>query len=39
LQQLGALADQGDRVLHERIVLTPLRKWWISQKVRWGVLA
>ena len=39
LQQLEAIAAQGDRVLHERIVLTPLRKWWLSQKVRWGLVA
>jgi phytoene synthase len=38
LQQIEAVASQGDRVLHERIVLTPLRKWWISQRVRWGLL-
>lgn len=36
--QIKAVASQGDRVLHERIVLTPLRKWWISQQVRWGLL-
>jgi phytoene synthase len=39
LQQVQAIASQGDRVLHERIMLTPLRKWWISQQVRWGWLA
>lgn len=38
LSQIAAVARQGDRVLHERIVLTPLRKWWISQQVRWGWL-
>jgi len=38
LQQIEAIAGQGDRVLHERIVLTPLRKWWISQRVSWGLL-
>jgi len=38
LRQISAVAEQGDRVLHERIVLTPLRKWWISQQVRWGLL-
>lgn len=38
LAQIAAVARQGDRVLHERIVLTPLRKWWISQQVRWGWL-
>ncbi|MFN3886600.1 MAG: phytoene/squalene synthase family protein [Aquabacterium sp.] len=30
--------DHGTRVLHERIVLTPLRKSWIAQRVRWGWL-
>ncbi|MGC4060552.1 MAG: squalene/phytoene synthase family protein [Aquabacterium sp.] len=39
LQQIDAVISQGDRILHERIVLTPLRKWWISQRVRWGLLA
>lgn len=38
LAQIRQIASQGDRVLHERIVLTPLRKWWISQQVRWGLL-
>lgn len=38
LRQIEAIASQGDKVLHERIVLTPLRKWWISQRVRWGLL-
>lgn len=36
LALIDQIATQGDRVLHERIVLTPLRKWWISQRVRWG---
>lgn len=38
LQLINEIADQGDRVLHERIVLTPLRKWWVAQRVRWGLL-
>lgn len=36
--QMNEIVRQGDRVLHERIVLTPLRKWWIAQRVRWGWL-
>ncbi|RZI81017.1 MAG: hypothetical protein EOP38_20685 [Rubrivivax sp.] len=44
LRVLGALqvalideiAARGASVLHERIILTPLRKWWISTRVRWG---
>jgi len=31
--------DHGPRVLRERIVLTPLRKSWIAQRVRWGWLS
>lgn len=38
LQLIDEVASRGDRVLHERIVLTPLRKWWIAQRVRWGLL-
>ncbi|MBI5925845.1 MAG: squalene/phytoene synthase family protein [Aquabacterium sp.] len=38
LHLIDQVARQGDRVLHERIVLTPLRKWWIAQRVRWGLL-
>jgi len=38
LAQMAAIEAGGGRVLHERIVLTPLRKWWISQRVRWGWL-
>jgi phytoene synthase len=38
LRQMDEIVRQGDRVLHERIVLTPLRKWWIAQRVRWGLL-
>lgn len=35
---LEALGASGDTVLHQRLMLTPLRKWWITQKVRWGLL-
>lgn len=38
LQLIDEIARRGDRVLHERIMLTPLRKWWIAQRVRWGWL-
>lgn len=38
LHLIDEIAAQGDRVLHERIVLTPLRKWWVAQRVRWGLL-
>ncbi len=38
LQLINEIAQQGDRVLHERIVLTPLRKWWLAQRVKWGLL-
>lgn len=38
LHLIDQVAARGDRVLHERIVLTPLRKWWITQRVRWGLL-
>ncbi|MFN3616355.1 MAG: phytoene/squalene synthase family protein [Aquabacterium sp.] len=31
------LARSGDAVLHQRVVLTPLRKAWISGQTRWGV--
>lgn len=33
---IDEIAKQGERVLHERIMLTPLRKWWIATHVRWG---
>ena len=37
-----ALADavqgSGDTVLHQRILLTPLRKGWMAQQLRWGWL-
>lgn len=38
LHLIDQVASRGDRVLHERIMLTPLRKWWIAQRVRWGLL-
>ena len=38
LTQLQEIAGKGDRILHERVLLTPLRKWWIGQRVRWGWL-
>jgi phytoene synthase len=38
LGQMVAIEARSDRLLHERIVLTPLRKWWIAQRVRWGLL-
>ncbi|MFT3856651.1 MAG: squalene/phytoene synthase family protein [Aquabacterium sp.] len=38
LAQMDEIVRQGDRVLRERIVLTPLKKGWIAQKVRWGWL-
>lgn len=36
LALIDEIASRGARVLHERIILTPLRKWWISTRVRWG---
>lgn len=38
LAQLKEVSDSGERILHERVLLTPLRKWWITQRVRWGWL-
>lgn len=38
LQQMDEIVRQGEAVLHQRIMLTPLRKWWIAQQVRWGIL-
>jgi phytoene synthase len=38
LRQMDEIVRQRDRVLHERIMLTPLRKWWIAQQVRWGLM-
>lgn len=39
LRQMMAIEASGERVLHERTVLTPLRKSWIARQVRWGWLA
>lgn len=33
---IDEIAARGAGVLHERILLTPLRKWWISTRVRWA---
>ena len=33
---IDEIARHDAGVLHERIMLTPLRKWWISTRVRWG---
>ena len=33
-----AVQAAGETVLHQRIALTPLRKSWIAQQVRWGWL-
>lgn len=33
---IDEIAAHGERVLHERIMLTPLRKWWIATQVRWA---
>lgn len=38
LRLIDEIAQQNDRVLHERIVLTPMRKWWVARQVRWGLL-
>jgi phytoene synthase len=32
---IDEIATRGAEVLHQRILLTPLRKWWISTRVRW----
>lgn len=36
-QLINEIARQEGRLLQERIMLTPLRKWWIAQQVRWGL--
>ena len=36
LALIDDIATQGASVLHERIILTPVRKWWIATRVRWG---
>ena len=33
-----AVRATGDTVLHQRVVLTPLRKGWLAQRARWGWL-
>lgn len=38
LALIDEVRQHGDRVLHERIVLTPLRKSWIALRVGWGWL-
>lgn len=38
LSLLNEIEVSSDRILHERILLTPLRKWWIAQRVRLGLL-
>lgn len=38
LAQMREIVSKGDRILHERVLLTPLRKWWIAQQLRWGWL-
>lgn len=38
LAQSAIVAGSGDAVLHQRLVLTPMRKGWIAQKVAWGWL-
>jgi phytoene synthase len=38
LSLLKEIESSGDRILHERLLLTPLRKWWIAQRVRLGLL-
>lgn len=38
LQQVQVVGSAGDAVLHQRLLLTPLRKAWIAQRVEWGWL-
>jgi phytoene synthase len=38
LDQADAVRAAGEVVLHQRIVLTPLRKAWTAQRVRWSWL-
>ncbi len=38
LALIDAVNASGDTVLHQRIMLTPLRKSWMAQQVRWGWL-
>jgi len=32
------VGSASDAVLHQRLLLTPLRKAWIAQRVDWGWL-
>lgn len=36
LALIDEIAARGPAVLQERIILTPLRKWWVALKVRWA---
>lgn len=38
LAQADAVRNAGETVLHQRVVLTPLRKAWMAQLVRWSWL-
>lgn len=38
IRHVSELAGSGSVLLHHRVVLTPLRKWWIAQRVQWGWL-
>ena len=38
LTLLKEIQNSQDRILHERLLLTPLKKWWIATRVRWGLL-
>lgn len=38
LALLAEIRNSQDRVLHERLLLTPVRKWWICAQVRLGWL-
>lgn len=38
LALVDAVQAAGDTVLHQRILLTPLRKGWMSLLLRWGWL-
>ncbi|WP_298012354.1 squalene/phytoene synthase family protein [uncultured Aquabacterium sp.] len=39
LALIDEVRTHGDRVLHERIMLTPLRKSWIALRASWGWLS
>jgi len=38
LAQVDVVANDGDTVLHERLLLTPWHKAWTAQRVAWGWL-